>query len=95
MTIKSIFFRDSSFIKNVAWDDDSESLLVKFNSGTTWVYFGVPENIYNSMIKATSVGAYFNKNVRDNYSSQRINYSFPEVSDEQEEKEQKQVFESN
>lgn len=90
MTIKSVFYRDSSFVKNVAWDEDSESLFIRFNSGTTWVYFGVPRNIYSELIKSPSVGQYFNINIRNFYSSQRINYPFPEDNNEQQ-KEQKQA----
>jgi hypothetical protein len=90
MTIKSVFYRDSSFVKNVAWDEDSESLFIRFNSGTTWVYFGVPRNIYSELIKSPSVGQYFNVNIRNLYSSQRINYPFPEDNNGQE-KEQKQA----
>jgi len=90
MTIKSVFYRDSSFVKNVAWDEDSESLFIRFNSGTTWVYFGVPRNVYSELIKSPSVGQYFNINIRNLYSSQRINYPFPEDTSGQE-KEQTQA----
>lgn len=89
MTIRTTFYRSSSFITNVAWDEDSESLMVKFVSGTTWVYFNVPEEKYVSMIRAESVGSYFNKNIRDFYSSQRINYSFEDNNVKKQEKEQK------
>jgi hypothetical protein len=74
MTIKSYFFRDSSFIINVSWDEDSDFLYIKFNSGTTWVYHDVSEEIYNRLIRSVSVGEYFNKNIRNKYSSARINY---------------------
>lgn len=76
MTIKSYFFRDSSFITNVSWNEDSESLYVKFNSGTTWVYYEVKQETYNRLIRSVSVGEYFNKNIRNKYSSERINYLF-------------------
>lgn len=90
MTIRTIFYRSSSFITNVAWDEDSESLMIKFNSGTTWVYYNVPESVYISLIRAESVGSYFNNNIRDLYSSQRINYKFQVQNVEKEEKEQKE-----
>lgn len=71
--IKSVFYRSSSFIKNVSWDPNSEILLVQFSSGSTWAYHGVPESTYNSMVRSTSVGEYFNKNVRNQYPSETIN----------------------
>jgi len=76
--LKVVTFKESSFIKNISWDSNTESLLVGFNSGTTWVYYNVPENIYNDLLKASSVGTYFNKVIRDNYPSQRINYKLNE-----------------
>lgn len=78
MTIKVVKFKDSSFIKNLSWDPDSESLFIAFNSGTTWVYYSVPESVYDDLAKASSIGSYFNKMIRDKYPSQRINYKFPE-----------------
>ena len=90
MTIKSYFFRDSSFIINVSWDENSDSLYIKFNSGTTWVYYDVSQEVYNRLIKSVSVGEYFNKNIRNKYSCQRINYSVGNgVTDVKEKKEEK------
>jgi len=74
MSIKTFFYRDSSFIINVSWDTESDSLLVQFNSGTTWVYYNVPQKIYKELIKSISVGQYFNKNIRNKFTSERINY---------------------
>lgn len=91
MTIKSYFFRDSSFITNVSWNEDSESLYVKFNSGTTWVYYEVSQETYNRLIKAVSVGEYFNKNIRNKYSSERINYLFEVDNVKKEETPQEQI----
>lgn len=73
MTIKSTFYRSSSFITNVSWDDDTETLLVQFISGTTWLYHDVSEDVYNRLVRSPSVGQFFNKNVRDKYVGQVIN----------------------
>jgi hypothetical protein len=73
MTIKSTFYRSSSFITNVSWDDDTETLLVQFISGTTWLYHDVPQDVYNRLVRSPSVGQFFNKNVRDKYVGQVIN----------------------
>jgi hypothetical protein len=75
MSIHSHFYRDSSFINHISWDSDFLNLAVRFASGTVWIYYGVPQEIYKSLITAKSVGAYFNKNVRDNYPSERYSYS--------------------
>jgi len=73
MTIKTTFYRSSSFITNVSWDDDTETLLVQFVSGTTWLYHDVPQDVYNRLVRSPSVGQFFNKNVRDKYPSEVIN----------------------
>lgn len=92
MTIKSYFFRDSSFIINVSWDENSDSLYIKFNSGTTWVYYDVSQEIYNRLIKSVSVGEYFNKNIRNKYLSERINYPIENgIIDVKEKKQEKKV----
>lgn len=75
MPVQSHFFRDSSFIQHVSWDSDFNNLAIQFNTGTVWIYYNVPENVYKSLLKAKSVGAYFNKEIRDNYSSERFVYS--------------------
>jgi hypothetical protein len=71
--IRSFFFRSSSFIKNVSWDPNSEVLLVQFISDSTWAYHGVPKQIYETLVRSSSVGEYFNKNIRNKYSSHSIN----------------------
>lgn len=73
MTIKTTFYRSSSFITNVSWDDDTETLFVQFISGTTWLYHEVPQEVYSRLVRSPSVGNYFNKNIRDKYTSEIIN----------------------
>ena len=86
MTIKTTFYRSSSFITNVSWDDDTETLLVQFTSGTTWLYHDVPQDTYNRLVRSPSVGQYFNKNIRDNYPSEVINRASQQVVKNGEEK---------
>lgn len=95
MTIKSYFFRDSSFITNVSYSEDTEVLYVKFNSGTTWVYYDVSQDVYNRLVKSVSVGEYFNKNIRNKYSSQRINYKVEGDQNVQKEKEEQKEQKSS
>jgi lysyl-tRNA synthetase class 2 len=73
--IRSIFYRSSSFITNVSWDPDSEILLLRFVSGSTWAYHDVPEDIYEALVRSPSVGEYFNKHVRNKYASESINFA--------------------
>jgi len=86
MTIKTTFYRSSSFITNVSWDDDTETLLVQFISGTTWLYHDVPQEMYNRLVRSPSVGQFFNKNIRDKYPSELINRASQQVVKNGEEK---------
>lgn len=71
--IRSIFYRSSSFVTNVSWDPNSETLMLRFVSGSTWAYYDVPQDIYESLVRSPSVGEYFNKHIRNKYASQMIN----------------------
>ena len=71
--INSIFYRSSSFIRNISWDFNSEILLVQFSSGSTWAYHGIPKDKYESLVRSSSVGEYFNKHIRNKYPSESIN----------------------
>jgi len=73
--IRSIFYRSSSFITNVSWDPNSEILLLRFVSGSTWAYHDVPEDVYEALVRSSSVGEYFNKNIRNKYPSESINFA--------------------
>jgi len=63
-------FINSSVLHSAAWSEDFETLLIKFNSGAIWIYKEVPELIYNSLIKSSSAGNYFNSNIRNSYVSE-------------------------
>ena len=73
--IRSIFYRSSSFITNVSWDPNSEILMLRFVSGSTWAYHNVPEDVYEALVRSPSVGEYFNKHIRSKYPSESINYA--------------------
>mgnify|MGYP005995576981 FL=1 len=57
---------ESSAIEGAVWDDGE--LLITFQDGRQHTYFGVPQRVFEELIDAGSVGAYFNAYVRDRYS---------------------------
>ena len=63
------FFVDSSFIQHVSWDEKTHNLIVTFASGSIWLYQRVPKTVYKTLISSESVGAYFNKYIRNHYDS--------------------------
>lgn len=52
---KQRVFVDSSNVDRVMWDSDTEELVVRFNSGGTYTYFGISEDIFNDIIDGVDV----------------------------------------
>jgi KTSC domain len=62
---------NSSAIRAVDYNPRSLELQVAFTSGRLYTYYGVPPWKYASLINASSVGTYFNDNIRDQHSVNR------------------------
>lgn len=61
-------FVDSSNIKRIGYDSNSNTLRVEFKSNRTYDYSNVPENIFNELRNASSVGSYHARNIKSLYS---------------------------
>ncbi len=52
----------------VSYDEKSYALKATFwDSGRTYVYEGVPQKLYDALLFADSVGAFFNRHIRDSF----------------------------
>jgi len=78
MAVYSKYIYDSTVIKALAWDSQDKTLVVAFKTNSVWAYFNVPKKIYNSLISSSSLGSFFNKNIRNNFVSIRLD-SIPSV----------------
>jgi len=58
---------DSSDIVSVGYDSDVKILEVIFYGGRTYQYANVPINVYEELMRAPSIGSYFNTHIRDAY----------------------------
>ena len=47
-------------------------LEVEFTSDRVYRYFAVPQSVYDGLMSAESVGAYFNEFVRDRYPDELV-----------------------
>jgi hypothetical protein len=56
----------------VGYDEASQTLEVEFMRGTIYHYLGVPKMLYESLIAASSVGKFFNANIRDVFPFEQI-----------------------
>lgn len=62
--------QDSSAIRRVRYNSDTEVLTIEMQFGTQGHgsilnYGGVPKYIYEELINSNSKGGYFNENIRD------------------------------
>jgi hypothetical protein len=64
---------DSTLLLWVAYSPDRQCLRLKFCSGEIYDYFQVPQTIYLDLLAAESKGRYFNRRIRDAYTTQRLN----------------------
>lgn len=61
----------SSSISSVGYDSSSSVLEVEFANGSVYQYFGVPQNVFDDFMNASSKGQFFNFNIKDRYSTAR------------------------
>ncbi|NBP57697.1 KTSC domain-containing protein [bacterium] len=66
------YFVDSSFIEHISWESKTKQLIITFASGSIWLYENIAKKHYNALCKAKSIGAYFNKNIRNTCTGQPI-----------------------
>ena len=58
---------DSSNIKSIGYDSSTESLFVKFNDNSIYVYCEVPEKTYKDFLDSSSKGGYHHEFIRNNF----------------------------
>jgi KTSC domain len=57
----------SSAIASVGFDSSTHTLDVRFHSGKNYRYFMVPASVYERMLASDSIGAFFNREIRDKF----------------------------
>ncbi len=62
---------ESSNIAAIGYDATEEELHVRFNTGSEYVYFDVPEKIYNDFMDAGSKGRYFATTIKSVYNYEK------------------------
>lgn len=63
---------ESSNLKSIGYDVNNSILEVEFNSGGIWQYYDVSESTYYELKSASSVGKYFNANIRGSYPESQV-----------------------
>jgi hypothetical protein len=55
---------NSTTLAALAYDRSRQQLHLKFRDHAVYTYFGVPEQIYEGLLRAPSKGQYFNARIR-------------------------------
>lgn len=62
----------SSMVSSIGYDDEAGVMFVTFNTGKTYAYQGVPEDVARDAANAASVGNYINEEIKGRYQYRRI-----------------------
>ncbi len=62
----------SSNIVSVGYDVDTQTLEVEFNNCSVYQYFGVPTQVYEGLMNASSKGQYLNQNIKRTYGYAKV-----------------------
>jgi hypothetical protein len=57
----------SESLAEIGYDADTRTLEVLFRRGTLYQYFDVPDFVYEELMKAPSLGRYFNANIKGRF----------------------------
>lgn len=62
----------SSNLSSVGYEAETQTLYVTFTNGSTYTYEAVPEDVYQGLLSAESVGKYLNQNVKGHYDYRKV-----------------------
>ena len=62
----------SSYITEIGYDPDSETLEVMIKNERVYQYYNVPPVEFDRMMEAPSVGTYFNAEIKGQYQEARV-----------------------
>ena len=61
----------SSAIKSIAHNGE-DKMQVTFNTGHTYEFSGVPEDVHAELMSASSIGRHFNNHIMGKYPSRKV-----------------------
>jgi hypothetical protein len=66
------FEEQSSTIRSISHQSETNTLLVEFKSGGTYEYSGVDKETFNEFVSQSSVGSYFHKTIKGKYEARKL-----------------------
>ncbi|MCE7700244.1 MAG: KTSC domain-containing protein [Methanobacterium paludis] len=70
--VPNMFQVSSSNVAAVGYDVSNKTVYVKFLNQSMYIYKGVPENEFENLKNAPSVGSYLHRNFKNVYPYERI-----------------------
>ncbi len=67
---------ESSTLRSVGYNVDTETLELEFAGGDAYKYFHVPPSVYLELMNSNSKGAFFNNRIKDVYDYEKITSYF-------------------
>lgn len=62
----------SSNVAELGYDSENQIVYVRFLNGSLYIYKNVPQNEFDGLLNAPSIGSYFNRNYKNFYPYERI-----------------------
>ncbi|CAM3720491.1 KTSC domain-containing protein [Rahnella victoriana] len=62
----------SSNILSIGYDPNTDTLEIEFLNGGIYEYYNVSQDIHIELMNAPSIGSYFNRNIRNNFPTQKL-----------------------
>jgi hypothetical protein len=69
MTLQPV---NSSNLAGIGYDADTHTLTIEFRSGGTYEYYDMEEQVFEGLRSASSLGQYFQENIRGRYRYARL-----------------------
>ena len=57
----------SRAMQAVGYDPGSRKMKIRFHQGDTYTFCGVPQRIFDGLLRAASKGRYYDQHIRDRY----------------------------
>ncbi len=81
----------SSTIKSVVYNSDTRNLFIRFQTGSSWVYEGVPSLIFDHFMKSESKGQFFAKNIKNVFPAKKVEKAEEEENTKESSPESKEI----
>ena len=62
----------SSSVLSIGYDAQTQTLEIEFVTGRVYQYYGVPDHLYEQIMRAESKGQFFNTYIKDAYPFSRV-----------------------